>query len=355
MNKKVFKIFFLSTLVLFFLFSPVLMVRAQTETVDKNPIFFKPSITIPGSEFKKDDGINVESDRTSTTTNKGVRVVTVHSTLLGRYIKSIYMYATGVGITLAIIMVAIGGMIWLTSAGSPDKIGQAKSYISGAIVGLVLLLGSYIVLSSINTSLTELNAIKTVLISGTEYGCCAYTEESGGNRASRETENECTATLKGEWDPNKQTDIYNETCELIGCCKRLNKDATKTELCYASTKSNCSAEDSEFGVRTKFDENNCFKVDDCRNVIGYCTGVSDGSRCKGESSNFSDGKCWCYNERTYVGLGDPGEPCGASAENMCGHPDTAFELITFYWGKWLDVVTTGRACAGIGYQCYSVE
>jgi hypothetical protein len=36
-----------------------------------------------------------------------------------------------------------GGFVWLTSAGSEDKIGQAKKIITAGIVGLVLIFVSF--------------------------------------------------------------------------------------------------------------------------------------------------------------------------------------------------------------------
>jgi len=234
------------------------------------------------------------------------------------------MYATGVGITLAIIMVAIGGMIWLTSAGSPDKIGQAKSYITGAVLGLVLLLGSYIVLNSINTGLTELNAIKTEIIRGIEYGCCQYTENDGDTNASTETELECTNILKGLWYGTKQPTIDNKQCELVGCCQRLNDTTTGTEICFASGKSRCDQEEIQSNRQTIPWPKTCDRVPSCSDKTGECLGVDDGEQCNGESGSWANRKCWCYKEIAYVGVGAIGEPCGPSGKNGICKVNTDF-------------------------------
>lgn len=363
MNKRVLKIFFLSNLILFFIFSPIIIVKAQKQAekeawkIDEQPIFFKPSVSIPGkdSEFIKDKegGINVESDRTSVIEEDGTRIVTIHSSLLARYIQSIYKYAIGVGITLAMVMVAVGGVIWLTSAGSPDKIGQAKNYISGAMIGLVLLLGSYTILKSININLTKLNAIKVEVIAGTEYGCCQYTEEDGTTVASREIERDCKADSEGrkwEWSVNKQLSVNRDKCEPLGCCKRYSMDETRIEICTASTQSYCDSQDKKTLVNAEFEANSCDKIKECGEAIGDCIGIEDGERCKGEKGNSIDGKCWCYNDRTYMGLGKSGEPCGSSG--TCSLPDNYWRLVTFVQGKILDGMTKGRACVGV-LSCYS--
>lgn len=72
------------------------------------------------------------------------------------YIKKIYNFGVaGAGI-LAVIMMMVGGFIWLTAAGNVNQIGTAKSFISGAVLGLILALTSYLILSTINPKLVNL-------------------------------------------------------------------------------------------------------------------------------------------------------------------------------------------------------
>ena len=44
---------------------------------------------------------------------------------------------------IAIVVMLYGGFVWLTSAGSEDKIGQAKKIISAGILGLVIIFISF--------------------------------------------------------------------------------------------------------------------------------------------------------------------------------------------------------------------
>ncbi|MFA6410328.1 MAG: hypothetical protein WCW26_02015 [Candidatus Buchananbacteria bacterium] len=44
---------------------------------------------------------------------------------------------------IAIVIILYGGFIWLTSAGSEEKIGSAKKIISAGVVGLVIIFVSY--------------------------------------------------------------------------------------------------------------------------------------------------------------------------------------------------------------------
>lgn len=72
------------------------------------------------------------------------------------YIVAVYQYGIGLAAVLAVIMIMIGGFLWLTSAGNSSMVGRAKEFITSAIVGLLLALFSYIILYSINPSLTTL-------------------------------------------------------------------------------------------------------------------------------------------------------------------------------------------------------
>jgi hypothetical protein len=69
----------------------------------------------------------------------------------GNYVVTFYLWFAGAAGTLAVFMVMYGGFEWITAAGNAGRIGQAKETITGAIIGLILLLGSYVLLSTIST------------------------------------------------------------------------------------------------------------------------------------------------------------------------------------------------------------
>ncbi|MCX6786023.1 MAG: pilin [Candidatus Komeilibacteria bacterium] len=75
--------------------------------------------------------------------------------LLARYIQALYKFFVGIAGILAVIMIAFGGLQWLFSGGSSDKISKAKETIIGAVMGLILALGSYLILYTINPNLTS--------------------------------------------------------------------------------------------------------------------------------------------------------------------------------------------------------
>jgi len=80
------------------------------------------------------------------------------------YLVAAYKLGVGVAAVLAIIMIMIGGFIWITAGGDSGKTGRAKSMISGAVVGLVLTVGSYVALDLINPNLVNFKALKIQVV-----------------------------------------------------------------------------------------------------------------------------------------------------------------------------------------------
>lgn len=157
---------------------------------------FLLSTFVLAQEVKKDEGAQVNFEPQVTFDN--VPSGNVSGSTLADYIKAIYRYGVILGSSLAIIVIMVGGIIWLTSGGSPDRVKNARTYIGGAIAGLVLLLGSYLLLQTINPSLVNLTTldIKPIKSVGTgstvKWICCGF----GDDRDTAvwvQSENECTS------------------------------------------------------------------------------------------------------------------------------------------------------------------
>jgi len=68
----------------------------------------------------------------------------------------LYNYALGISGTLAVIMIVYGGLKYLSSPGNPSALTDAKDIIYNAVFGIVILTGAFLVLNTINPSLTKL-------------------------------------------------------------------------------------------------------------------------------------------------------------------------------------------------------
>ncbi|MFH1430334.1 MAG: NlpC/P60 family protein [Candidatus Uhrbacteria bacterium] len=78
---------------------------------------------------------------------------------LSEYIAALYRWAMPLGAIAAVIVIMIGGVLWLTS-GATGQLQKAQEYIKHAVIGLMLLLGSYLIFSTINPDLTVLAPLK---------------------------------------------------------------------------------------------------------------------------------------------------------------------------------------------------
>ncbi len=102
---------------------------------EKGDICYETEIAIPGMPVK------VKAD----------------SHLLGDYISNLYKYLLYVAGVLAVVVIMVGGLQWITAGGNQSKIGEAKERIIGAIIGLFLALGSYLLLYTLNPELVKVD------------------------------------------------------------------------------------------------------------------------------------------------------------------------------------------------------
>jgi hypothetical protein len=90
------------------------------------------------------------------------------------HISDFYQYFIGAIAILAVVMIMWGGFLWLTAAGSASQIGVAKTKITGALIGLVLALGAYLILNTINSNLVNLKEIEIEKIAARYQGMATH-------------------------------------------------------------------------------------------------------------------------------------------------------------------------------------
>lgn len=69
------------------------------------------------------------------------------------YIKNFYTLIITISGIIAFIALVVAGILYLTSAGDPEKINKAKKQIFAAFLGVIIILSSYLILKTINPSL----------------------------------------------------------------------------------------------------------------------------------------------------------------------------------------------------------
>ncbi|MGD1003728.1 MAG: hypothetical protein ABR884_04120 [Minisyncoccia bacterium] len=75
----------------------------------------------------------------------------------GAFVANFYQFALMIGGVLAFGVVVYGGVKYMASAGNPSGQSDAKEWIEAALLGLLLLVGAYFILSVINPQLLNLN------------------------------------------------------------------------------------------------------------------------------------------------------------------------------------------------------
>lgn len=53
------------------------------------------------------------------------------------------------GVLVAVVFIVVGGYMWMTSAGNPDKVKQAQGTLTWAIIGLIFILVASLLITTI--------------------------------------------------------------------------------------------------------------------------------------------------------------------------------------------------------------
>ncbi len=88
---------------------------------------------------------------------------------LSDYIRIVYSYGIYAGSVLAVVMISVNAFKWVSAGGNKGSIDKAKNGMIMSIVGLFLVFGSYLILSTINGELVALKALNVYPISPQEF------------------------------------------------------------------------------------------------------------------------------------------------------------------------------------------
>jgi len=96
--------------------------------------------------------------------------IEISGTSIGEYIRALYTFATSAIVALAIVMVIVGGVRWILSAGSPEAIGKAKDTIMKSLLGLFIALFAIFMLQTLSPGTVTFKSITPEGIQG--LYCC---------------------------------------------------------------------------------------------------------------------------------------------------------------------------------------
>ena len=101
---------------------------------------------------------------------------------LGTYISAIFRWIAGALSMLAVLFIMIGGLMWLTAAGSSQRVAQAKKLIFDSLGGLAIVLGSYLLLSTLNKDLVELRFVGPGMVANIDSGSTTTPSKATTNK-----------------------------------------------------------------------------------------------------------------------------------------------------------------------------
>jgi len=312
---------------------------------------------------------------------------------IGSYIALLYNYLIGVLVIVAIVMIMYGGFRWITAAGSPERIGDAKRTIVSAVIGLLLGLFSYTILNIINPAtlnlgLPPIKRVRPIYFEIAPMRCQDY-----------KTEIEC---FSNEYKFNLANNYKNKGCEWRnigfgsqctnaarvegepgGRCKEGNKCdsgwCTKEEVYYAMNQTEQVSAPHYWCTDGGVDmpcvwDTDCNKGLTCDDNVSACVGAGKGkpswAECDSDiecSSGFCDvGRCKdggekamcdpesgdadCKDGYKCVDWGKPEPGAMAQFENSfcCPHDQAAYGE-----GCYIGCTTDGQC--GYGYMCWAAD
>ncbi|KKU49197.1 hypothetical protein A3H10_05235 [Candidatus Uhrbacteria bacterium RIFCSPLOWO2_12_FULL_46_10] len=292
-EKKVLSVIFF--ILAFGLLINILPVNAATSGCD---IKFIPSVTIPGSNFIAGKGMSLNCSS------------------VGEYVKAIYTLSVYAGSILAVVVLMIGGFIWLTAGGNVSQVGQARSYIGGAIAGFVLLLLSWTLLQTVNPKLVEfrslvINSVENIPLP-TISCCVCESSDISKNRCddvsytttTTDQIGSCVCDLENG-QQNKFTVTEENDCIIQGNnCKFIPGTGKDSALLVCQQK----YED----LNCKIDSGACTKIRSCKEAL-ILTGKA--GPCTTLSSNCAAGEGYQCNFAYTCSTSDPSAVLATTVQN----------------------------------------
>jgi hypothetical protein len=147
------------------------------------------------------------------------------------YVMALYQFGLWTVGIAAVLMISIGGFMYITSAGNASQTGKAKEYIFDAIAGVILALTSYVLLNTINPALVK--------IGGGDYGTTTTSSSCGGGSSGTSASGGSGTGTNGGSGSGKCEPITTGPCsvdQLTGSCFDGIADLSKiSALCNAES------------------------------------------------------------------------------------------------------------------------
>ena len=114
------------------------------------------------------------------------------------YLQALFPFLLSIAAGLAFVMIVIGGIFYITSAGNPAAISSAKDRIKAALIGLLIAVSSYLIINAINPNLLNLDFSGSLTpITATSGTSGTTSSSSGGGSCTPITNGPCSVASLG--------------------------------------------------------------------------------------------------------------------------------------------------------------
>lgn len=282
-------------------------------------ITFSPQVSIPS-----DNKFMVGQNYTFTdNTDRGIADYTI----------SLFKYLLIVVVSLAILSVIIGGVMYLTAAGNSKSEAEARAYVIAGLSGAALTVCAYLLLATINTDLVnlKLDSIKSVDYvapppPASELQCVWQQNFSGQVSAGICNQTGFTKADNGKCGNNSEivpeaslptnymgTEATNASSTFICCCPNVAALSDQTFCQKAGEGATCEMSNGQYGY--------------CENISGQglicrsCKTITSGDTNWGFDLVPYNEPAFSENQKCYRGGGwecpDKNGMCGNMSHGSC--------------------------------------
>jgi|GEM_PF-3171154 len=129
------------------------------ESIESSTLFPRPKISIPGLSFSNLDEI------TKATVELGAEDKIVIP-FIGEYLAAMYRFSVIVITFLAVLMIIVAGLQYMIPSSGGENQSAAKERIKNSVIGLLLAVGSYMILAIINPALVKFRYLSITFVPG---------------------------------------------------------------------------------------------------------------------------------------------------------------------------------------------
>jgi hypothetical protein len=195
---------------------------------------------------------------------------------IGQYIEILYKYGIAIAAVLAVLMIMAGGLVWLISGGSPDKVGKGKEFIVSALTGLFLALFSFMILATVNPRLVNLEPISVIVPPTMSDTCCQEGQPKSGEQPvysfQLAPEGKCENVAEG-WQNAAEGKcqsccVCNQTLQGDGATSGSFGPKIKDVFCYDNlSEASCDAQKLKINGEVtckNIAQQNCQSISECK-------------------------------------------------------------------------------------------